>query len=340
MSDFTSGFWNIYIVVLTLLGIIGCGVLLYAQSKTKVDGEEPAQPGAPVGTTGHVWDEDLSELNTPMPRWWMWLFYITIVFALAYLFLYPGLGTYAGKLGWKATGQYDQELQKADADFGPLFAQYLKQDIKTVAADPKAHAMGERLFLTYCAQCHGSDARGNKGFPNLSDKDWLHGGDPDIIKTTIMHGRNGVMPSMAAAVGTDKDVANVAQYVLSLSGSTHDPIRAAFGKEKFGACMACHGADAKGNQAIGAPNLTDKIWLYGGSADTIMETIRKGRNNVMPAFADFLGEGKVHVLASYVWSLSNDVNAVAAAPAAAAAPVAADPAAAPAAPAAEAPAKQ
>lgn len=303
MSDFTSGFWNIYIVALSLLGIFGCGILLYSQSKVQID---PSKAGdGKVGTTGHVWDEDLTELNTPMPRWWMWLFYITIVFALAYLFLYPGLGDYAGKLGWKSSGQYTEELKKADAEYGPLFDQFLKQDLKAVAANPQAHAIGERLFLTYCAQCHGSDARGNKGFPNLTDKDWLHGGEPDTIKTTIMKGRHGQMPSMAAALGSDTDVENVAQYVLSLSGSTADPIKVVFGKAKFSACMACHGADGKGNQAIGAPNLSDKIWLYGGSADTIMETIRKGRDNTMPAFGEFLGESKVHVLAAYVWSLSN-----------------------------------
>jgi cytochrome c oxidase cbb3-type subunit 3 len=302
MSDFTSGFWSIYISVLTLLGIIGCGVLLYSQSTHKVEGDGEG----PVGTTGHVWDEDLTELNTPMPRWWMWLFYITIVFALAYLFLYPGLGTYAGKLGWKSSGQYQEEVAKADAEYGPLFQQFLGQDLKVVALDPKAHAIGERLFLTYCAQCHGSDARGNKGYPNLTDNDWLYGGTPEIIKTTLMHGRNGMMPPMGAALGSDEDVANVAHYVRSLSGATADPIKAVFGKAKFGACMACHGADAKGNQALGSPNLTDKIWLYGGSQDTIMETIRKGRNNVMPAFGEFLGEAKVHVLAAYIWSMSND----------------------------------
>ena len=180
-----------------------------------------------------------------------------------------------------------------------------------VAADPQAHAIGERLFLTYCAQCHGSDARGNKGFPNLTDKDWLHGGEPETIKTTIMGGRHGMMPPMAAAIGGDKEVENVAHYVLSLSGSAHDPIKAAFGKEKFGACAACHGPDGRGNQAIGSANLTDKIWLYGGSADTIMETIRKGRDNTMPSFKDFLGEAKVHLLAAYVWSLSNDAGSVA-----------------------------
>jgi cytochrome c oxidase cbb3-type subunit III len=299
MADFTNGFWSIYIIVLTLLGIAGCGILLWAQSKSKVN------VGSEKNTTGHVWDEGLTELNNPMPRWWMWLFYITIVFAIVYLILYPGLGSYAGKLGWKSTGAYQEELAKADAEYGPLFDKYLKQDIQAVAADPQAHAIGERLFLTYCAQCHGSDARGNKGFPNLTDKDWLYGGTPETIKTTILGGRNGMMPSMAAAVGSDKDVENVAHYVLSLSESTHDPIKAAFGKTKFGACAACHGADAHGNQAMGTPNLSDKTWLYGGSADTIMETIRKGRTNTMPPFKDFLGEAKVHVIAAYVWSLSN-----------------------------------
>jgi cytochrome c oxidase cbb3-type subunit 3 len=299
MADFTSGFWSIYIIVLTVLGIAGCAILLWAQSKSKVN------VGSEKNTTGHVWDEGLTELNNPMPRWWMWLFYITIVFSIVYLVLYPGLGSYAGKLGWKSTGAYQEELAKADAEYGPLFDKYLKQDIQAVAADPQAHAIGERLFLTYCAQCHGSDARGNKGFPNLTDNDWLYGGAPETIKTTILGGRNGMMPPMAAALGSDKDVEAVAHYVLSLSDSTHDPIKAVFGKAKFGACAACHGADAHGNQAMGTPNLADKTWLYGGSADTIMETIRKGRTNTMPAFKEFLGEAKVHVIAAYVWSLSN-----------------------------------
>jgi len=239
MSDFTSGFWNIYIVVLTLIGIVGCGVLLWSQSKHKI--VLPPGAKAQTQTTGHMWDEDLTELNTPMPRWWMWLFYITIVFGLAYLVLYPGLGNYAGSLGWKSTGAYQQELRQAEAEYGPLFAKYQQQDLKAVAADPQAHAIGERLFLTYCAQCHGSDARGSKGFPNLTDRDWLHGGEPDVIKTTIMNGRNGVMPSMAAALGSDKDVENVAHYVLSLSGSPHDDLRAQLGRSKFTACAACRG---------------------------------------------------------------------------------------------------
>ena len=300
MADFTNGFWSLYVALLTVFGIAGCALLLWAQSKCKVNTDGSKE------TTGHEWDDGLTELNNPMPRWWMWLFILTIVFGLAYLALYPGLGAYAGKLGWQSTGQYHDELKKADNDYGPLFNTYLAQDLRTVAANPQAHAMGERLFLTYCAQCHGSDARGNKGFPNLTDKDWLHGGTPETIKKTIMEGRHGVMPSMAQALGSDKDVENVAHYVLSLSNSTHDPIKAVFGKPEFAVCAGCHGGDAHGNQAIGAPNLTDKIWLYGGSAETVMETIRKGRDNTMPAFKDFLGEPKVHVLAAYVWSLSSD----------------------------------
>ena len=304
MSDFTSGFWNIYIVVLTLIGILGCGVLLWSQSRYRI----VLKPGAnaETQTTGHLWDEDLTELNTPMPRWWMWLFYITIVFSLAYLVLYPGLGDYAGSLGWNSTGAYQEELKQADAEYGPLFAKYQQQELKAVAADPQARAMGERLFLTYCSQCHGSDARGSKGFPNLTDHDWLYGGEPDVIKTTILNGRTGMMPPMGAAVGSEKDVENVAQYVLGLSGANVDPIKSVLGRNKFVAnCAACHGADGTGNPMLGAPNLSDRIWLYGGGPDTIMDTIRRGRSNAMPAFKDFLGEGKAHVLAAYVWSLSN-----------------------------------
>jgi len=309
MADFTSGFWNIYITVLTLLSIAGCALLLWSQSVVKVakPGDAEAK-GGPVETTGHVWDEDLTELNTPMPRWWMWLFYITIVFGLAYLFLYPGLGSYAGKLGWKSSSAYQEELRKADAEYGPLFDKYLRQDLKAVAADPQAHAIGERLFLTYCAQCHGSDGRGDQriGSKNLTDKIWLFGGEPETIKTTIMLGRTGAMPPMAAAVGSDQDVENVAHYVLSLSDAKHDAAKAALGKEKFAICAACHGPDGHGNPAIGSKNLSDKIWLFGGSLATIEETIHKGRTSTMPAFKDFLGEAKVHVLAAYVWSLSNE----------------------------------
>ncbi len=303
MADFINPFWDYYVALITVLSIAGCALLLWSQSKHKVKLDKDGQPQK---TTGHVWDEDLTELNTPMPRWWMGLFYLTIVFGVVYLVLYPGLGSYAGKLGWNSSGEYQAELKKAKAEYGPLFARYASQDLKVVAADPQAHAIGERMFMNYCAQCHGSDARGSKGFPNLTDKDWLHGGEPEVIKASIMAGRTGMMPPMGAALGSDKEVEAVAHYVRNLSGLTADPVKVAFGKPKFAACVACHAADGTGNPALGAPNLADKTWLYGGSAETVMETIRKGRTNSMPAFGEFLGEEKVHVLAAYVWSLSNN----------------------------------
>jgi cytochrome c oxidase cbb3-type subunit 3 len=307
MADFINDFWSVYIAILVALSIIGCAVLLWSQSKVQVSVPKDGK----VETTGHVYD-GLEEFNNPMPRWWMWLFYITIVFAVIYLVLYPGFGSFSGKLGWRSAGQYQEEVKLAEAEVGPMFEKYKATDLKVLAADSKANAMGERLFLTYCAQCHGSDARGNKGFPNLADRDWLYGGEPETIKLSILNGRHGQMPPMGAAVGSEKDIESVAHYVLSLSGSTHDSIKATAGREKFAVCAACHGADGKGMAAMGAPNLTDKTWLYGGSVATIMETIRLGRNNVMPAFADFLGEAKVHLLAAYVWGLSNKQdNAVA-----------------------------
>lgn len=300
MSDFVSGFWNIYVAGITALSILGCGLLLWLQSKAK-----RPQPGEQVQTHGHVWDENLEEFNNPLPRWWMWLFYITLIFAVVYLVVYPGFGTHQGSFGWSSAGQYNGEIAKANAQYGPIFDKYLKQDVKAVAADGEARQMGERLFLTYCAQCHGSDARGAKGFPNLTDSDWLYGGAPDVIKTTIMEGRNGVMPPFTQLGGESiKDVAN---YVRSLSGLAADSIRVQRGKEVFQAnCVACHGPEGKGTQALGAPNLTDSVWLYSSSEGTIMETVSKGRNNHMPTFKDFLGEAKVHLLAAYVYSLSAD----------------------------------
>jgi cytochrome c oxidase cbb3-type subunit 3 len=275
VADFFNEFWHWYVAVITVLSILGCGILLWSQSTYRV---KLRADGTPEKTTGHVWDEDLTELNTPMPRWWIVLFWLTIAFGFAYLALYPGLGSYAGKLGWNSNGEYQAELKQAKHEFGPLFAKYANQDLKAVAS---------------------------KGFPNLADRDWLHGGEPSVIKQSIMHGRVGTMPPMGAALGSDKDIESVAAYVRDLSGLSADPIKVAFGKPKFAACVACHGAKGEGNPAMGAPNLADKVWLYGGSPDTVMETIRKGRTNTMPAFGEFLGEEKVHVLAAYVWSLSN-----------------------------------
>jgi len=332
MADFVSEFWGVCIAVITVASIVGCLLLLFSVSTGKVKRDANGQ----VQTTGHTWDEDLGEFNNPLPRWWMWLFIITIVFGLGYLAFYPGLGAFQGKLGWSSANEYQEELQKAEAQYGPLFKQYASRDLKLVAADPQARAIGQRLFLNYCSQCHGSDARGGKGFPDLTDRDWLWGGKPEDIKATIMNGRNGVMPVMGGSLTGDADVRNVASYVLSLSGSNEDGLAVFNGKAKFAACAGCHGADGKGNPLLGAPNLTDKVWLHGGGIENVMETIRKGRNSVMPAHKDFLGEDKVHLLAAYVWSLSNDTSSTAAA--APAAPVPAMPAAAPATPAAPAPA--
>jgi cytochrome c oxidase cbb3-type subunit 3 len=251
-----------------------------------------------------VWDGDLREYHNPMPRWWIILFYVTIVFSVVYLVLFPGLGTqYKGTLKWSSTGQFDREMTQAEAVYGPIMNAYLSQDLTKVAGDPRAVQMGERIFLNNCAQCHGSDARGSRGFPNLTDAEWMYGGTPEAIKASITGGRQGVMPPFADAVGGAEGVADVAHYVLSLSDSAHDSVRAARGKEKFAVCAACHGMDGKGNQQVGAPDLTNKIWLYGGSVATISEGVTKGRQGVMPAWKGILSDGEIHLVAAYIYSL-------------------------------------
>ncbi|WP_303783814.1 cytochrome-c oxidase, cbb3-type subunit III [Azovibrio restrictus] len=296
MSDFVSEFWNFYVAGIVLVSIIACAILLWSQgSATYTVGK----------TTGHSWDESLEEYNNPLPKWWSWLFYLTVVFALVYLALYPGLGSYKGMLGWTSTGQHKAEVAKAEAALKPVFDKYLGMDIQAVAADKQAMETGKRLYLTYCMQCHGADARGSKGFPNLTDGDWLYGGEPDKIVETISNGRLGVMPPHAhLGADTVKDLAN---YVRSLSGLPADSVRAAKGQEAFmtAGCAGCHGMDAKGMHALGAPNLTDNVWLYGSSEAVITETIMNGRQNKMPAWKEFLGDAKVHLLAAYVYSLSN-----------------------------------
>jgi cytochrome c oxidase cbb3-type subunit 3 len=304
MADFTNNWLGILIGFVVAISILGCAVLLLAQSKMKVKVGADGKP-LPVETTGHVWDGDLRENNNPLPGWWMKLFYGTIIFAVVYLLLYGGFGSLKGYLGWSQTDEYKSELQAGDAQYGPLFQKYMAMDIPTVAKDPQALEIGERLFLNTCAQCHGSDAQGVRGYPNLTDSDWLYGGDPQTIMATLHDGRSGFMPPMADAVGNADDVLNVAHYVLSLSGTTHDAAKAQLGQAKFAACAACHGEDGKGIQAMGAPNLADKIWLYGSSIDSITEGINKGRKNLMPAYKGLFDEDKLHLLAAYVWSLSN-----------------------------------
>lgn len=299
MADFTSEFWNLYVIILTVASIAACAVLLYALSRHKV------KPGQDPGTTGHVWDVDLQEYNNPLPRWWMILFYITIVFGVVYLILYPGLGKSTGILGWSSTGQHTKEMQAADKQFGPLYAKYAAVNIEALSKDPAALAIGQKIFINNCAQCHGSDGRGAKGFPNLADADWLWGGDAKNIKISILEGRQGVMPPMGPALGAPENVENVANYVLSLSGTAHDAAKAAAGKPMFATCAACHGVNGEGNIAMGAPRLNDKVWLVSGTVAGITETINKGRHGVMPAWKDFLGEEKSHIVAAYVYSLSN-----------------------------------
>ncbi|KQP22794.1 cytochrome-c oxidase, cbb3-type subunit III [Pseudorhodoferax sp. Leaf267] len=298
MSDFTSSFWSIAIIVVTLGGIVGCMLLLWAAGQARV---------APDGdnTTGHVWDGDLREMNNPLPRWWVWLFIITTVFGVVYLVLYPGLGDRPGTLNWSSTGEHQAAVQQMQADTAPLYAKFAGMPAADIAGDPQAMAIGERLFMNHCAQCHGSDARGSKGFPNLADGDWLWGGEPHVIVETITKGRTGQMPPMAAAVGSPDDVRNVAHYVLSLSNGPHDSVRAALGKSKFAACAACHGSNGKGNPLLGAPNLTDDVWLHGWGEDAIVAMVNGGKHNQMPAQEGKLSEAQIRVLASYVWHLSN-----------------------------------
>ena len=301
MSDFFSSGWSYYVAAATILGLAGCLALLVIASRTKVMSSD--------NSTGHVWDEDLTELNNPLPRWWMWLFVITIVFSAVYLVLYPGLGSAAGTLQWSSVGAHRAEEDKAAAEMAPVYAKYAAMPAAELARQPQAMAIGERLFINNCATCHGSDAKGSKGFPNLTDGDWLYGGSPEKIVETITLGRIGTMPPMAAAVGTPVDVSNVANYVLSLSGSPHNAIAAAAGRPKFAICSACHGADGKGNQALGAPNLTDGTWLYGWGEDAIVAMVNNGKTNVMPAQGQRLSAAQIHVLGAYVWSLSQSGTA-------------------------------
>ncbi|WP_313073869.1 cytochrome-c oxidase, cbb3-type subunit III [Melaminivora sp.] len=299
MSDFTSNFWSLYVAGITIAGIVGCALLLWLTSRKKIE-------SAADNTTGHVWDEDLTEMNNPMPRWWMWLFVLTLIFGAGYLIAYPGLGTYKGQLGWSQLGEYRAEVNRAQTELEPIYARFASMKTEELATDPAAMAIGDRLFMNNCAQCHGSDARGSKGFPSLVDGDWLHGGTPENIHQTIKEGRVGIMPPMAAAVGSSDDVRNVAHYVLSLSGSPHDSLKASLGKSKFTACAACHGADGKGNTALGAPNLTDDIWLHGWGEAAIVNIINNGKTNEMPAQKDKLTDAQINVLTAYVWGLSNN----------------------------------
>ena len=319
VPDFVSDFWHYYIAALTIFGILFSLWVLKSQTTKKLAEGEQAEVMAPT------WDGDLQELNNPLPRWWMWMFYGLIFFAIIYLVLYPGVGKYAGTLGWSSFQEWKDDKTKVDTEFEKVMAPFKSQDLMAVAADPKAKEMGQNLFMTYCSQCHGSSGQGGKGFPNLTDNKWLFGGTPDDIQASIANGRLAEMPGGMA--GDEKSARELANYVLSLGGKPHDAGLAAAGKEKYAACAGCHGEDGKGNNAAGFPNLTDDAWQYGGTVDAITETIVKGRKGGMPAQLEALGESKVHLLAAYVWGLGGGVKPAAPAPVEVAAPAPADAAA-------------
>ena len=295
-----STFWSVWIIVIVAINIIGCVWILFANRKVEVRGDLPEGQSP---TTGHVYD-GIEEYDNPLPGWWFKMFVLTVIFAVVYLVLYPGLGNFQGVLGWSSTGQWQEEVAEAEAKYGPLFARYSEVPVPELSANPEAMKMAGRLFANNCSQCHGADGRGSYGFPNLADDDWLYGGSPEAIRTSIVDGRNGVMNPWGDILKSE-GVENVAQYVFSLSGRDHNEQKADAGKPLFNTyCTACHGTDAKGNQAIGAPNLTDDVWLYGASPELVKHTIRNGRSGKMPAHGDILKADKIHLLTAYVYSLS------------------------------------
>lgn len=291
-----SNFWHWTVIIVVIGHILAYLWLLFATAKKKTDKRED-------NTTGHVWDDDLRELDNPMPRWWLWLFVITIVFSLGYLYAYPGLGNMKGSLEWSSINEFETHYQEVTDARNQSFAGFIDKPIDALIADQQAMLIGQRLFANNCAQCHASDAKGAMGFPNLTDDDWNWGGDFETILTTIKQGRVGVMPAFAPALGED-GTQEVAAYVRSLSGLDHDAELAAAGQPKFGMfCAACHGPEGKGQEMFGAPNLTDDIWLH-GSADAIQTALYEGFNNNMPAQLDLLDENRVKLVAAYVYSLS------------------------------------
>lgn len=287
-----SSFWSGWIIVLTVATIIGLFWLLFG-NRTRPNTEEK--------TTGHVYD-GIEEYDNPLPAWWLYMFVISMVFAIGYLVLFPGLGNFKGVIGWTQVGQWEKENEKLDAKFDVLLKKYAAMPVEELAKDEKARRSGQRLFASYCATCHGSDAGGNTGFPNLRDQDWLYGGSPDRIAETITKGRKGAMPAWKGIM-TDQQINDVATWLAA----TDPAQKNAAGAQTFATyCAACHGADAKGNLMLGAPNLTDNIWLYGGGIGDIKTTLLYGRNGQMPAHENILTPEKIHLLTAYVYGLSTN----------------------------------
>ena len=254
---------------------------------------------------GHKWDGDLEELNNPAPKWWLYLYFGTIIWAVGYLIFYPGIGVFEGTLNWSQYDQYEEEMQAAADRYEPIYARFAEMDFDVLAKDPDAQKLGKSLFASYCTTCHGSDARGATGYPNLTDDDWIWGDTEAAITTSIRQGRNSIMPSLSAALGGDTGVDNMVNYVRSLSGLVEADDAAMTAQPMFVAlCSACHMPDGTGNKALGGLNLTDGTWLYGSSEDAVRSTIVNGRNGVMPPHGDLLGDKKTKILAAYISSLS------------------------------------
>ncbi len=294
-----AAFWAWFVAAGTIVFIIWCVWLLSWSAKQGPQNKEDED------LVGHKWDGDLEEWNNPAPKWWLYLYFITIAWAVGYMIVYPGIGAFDGVAGWSQQKQYEDEMQAAEARYEPIYARFADMEFGALAQDPDANKLGRSLFASYCTTCHGSDARGATGFPNLTDDDWIWGRTEAAITTTILHGRNSIMPNLSAALGGDAGVENMVKYVQSLSGAAAADQAAMSAQPMFVAlCSACHMADGSGNQLLGGPNLTDDIWLYGGSADAIRTTIVQGRNGVMPAHGELLGDKRTKILAAYVYSLS------------------------------------
>lgn len=294
-----TSFWHWYVIIITIFTILA-SLWLLRWTKGISNRDEDNR----TGSTGHVWDEDLVELNNPLPKWWLQLFYITIIFAFVYFALFGGLGNIGGYLGWSQEGQYEAEMATAIEAQEAVFARYRQMDNETLMADAEANATGQRLYANSCAMCHGSDARGARGFPNLRDNDWLYGNSFDTVMQSIADGRAGAMPVMVGGLDDDA-ISDLVVYVQSMSGQKADAVMAANGKKSFDMlCVACHGPDGSGNQALGAPRLNDDIWLYGGDPETIRTTLTGGRNGNMPAFEELLSEDRRRLITAYVLSLS------------------------------------
>lgn len=294
-----STFWSYYIIAIVVFTLFAISFLLIWTRKQSP--EDVAENEA----LHHSFD-GIVELNKPLPRWWLWSFWFTIVFAVVYLILFPGLGRYKGLLDWTQFNQLENEYIEADAVYGPKFAALGQQSVFQLIQNPEAMNMGQRLFLNNCAVCHGSDAGGGPGFPNLRDDHWLYGGTPEAIEYTITNGRNGMMPALGGLIGGEDAAVNVANYVLTLSHRDDaDREKAKLGEPLFQqVCASCHMPDGTGNTSLGAPNLTQNVWMYGGHVNDIVNTIMNGRSGTMPAHKDLLGKDKIRVLTSYVYSLS------------------------------------